>query len=276
MFCRSLRHGGEELLGEVRGPGVPVVPWTSGIAFLHPWANRLGEFGYGDVTLDPDSPDLYIEEHGVPLHGLRSAVAGWEVLDRSDTTLIAGRELSGVDAFPFDHRVEVAAELDGRLTLTTTVIAIGDRPVPIAFGHHPYLQLPGVPRAEWEITLPVGEHIVVDDRLVPTGEREPAGALDGPLGTRTFDDGYTLVADAGTFVLAGGGRRIEVAFERGYRYAQIFAPSISDVVCFEPMAAPADALRHSPSAVAPGESFSARFSVSVVRAPARRQQPGRT
>ena len=139
------------------------------------------------------------------------------MLERSDTTLVAGRELSGVDAFPFDHRVEVAAELDGRLTLTTTVTAIGDRPVPIAFGHHPYLQLPGVPRAEWEITLPVGEHIVVDDRLVPTGEREPAGDLDGPLGTRTFDDGYTLAADAGTFVLAGGGRRIEVAFERGYR-----------------------------------------------------------
>ena len=29
------------------------------------------------------------------------------------------------------------------------------------------------------------------------------------------------------------------------------------------MTAPADALRHSPGAVAPGESFSARFSVSV-------------
>ena len=30
------------------------------------------------------------------------------------------------------------------------------------------------------------------------------------------------------------------------------------------MTAPADALRHSPDAVAPGEAFSARFSVSVV------------
>ena len=29
------------------------------------------------------------------------------------------------------------------------------------------------------------------------------------------------------------------------------------------MTAPADALRHAPDAVAPGESFSARFSVSV-------------
>jgi galactose mutarotase-like enzyme len=275
MYCRSLRHGGEELLGEVRGPGIPVVPWTSGIAFLHPWANRLGEFGYGDVTLDPGSPDLYVLG-GVPLHGLRSAVAGWEVVEHSDTHAVAGREFMDVAAFPFDHRVEVAAELDGGLTLTTTVTATGSRAVPIAFGHHPYLRLPGVPRGEWEITLPVAEHVVVDERLVPTGEREPAGDLDGPLGTRTFDDGYTLVPDAGPFVLAGGGRRIEVAFERGYPCAQIFAPSISDVICFEPMTAPADALRHSPAAVAPGESFSARFSVSVSRAGARRSRTGRT
>ena len=64
-------------------------------------------------------------------------------------------------------------------------------------------------------------------------------------------------------MLQGGGRRIEVAFEHGYPYAQIYAPAIADVVCFEPMTAPADALRHSPGAVAPGETFSAAFSVSV-------------
>ena len=54
--------------------------------------------------------------------------------------------------------------------------------MPIAFGYHPFFQLPGVPRAEWEITLPVEEHIAVDERLIPTGERAPAGELDGPLG----------------------------------------------------------------------------------------------
>ena len=88
--------------------------------------------------------------------------------------------------------------------------------MPIAFGYHPFFQLPGVPRAEWEITLPVAERLLLDERLVPTGERAPAGDLDGPLGDRTFDDGFTLDAGAGPFVLAGGGRRIEVAFERGY------------------------------------------------------------
>lgn len=268
MFCRSLRHRGEELLGAVRGPGIPDVPWTSGIPLLHPWANRLGAFAYGAVTLDPASPDLYIEEHGLPLHGLRSAVTGWEVRERSETQLVAGRQLGGLDAFPFEHGIELCAQLsDSTLTLTTTVTATGTRPVPVAFGHHPYLRLPGVPRARWEISLPVAERIAVDERLIPTGSLEAAGDLDGLLGDRTFDDGFTVAPDAGPFVLAGGGRRIELAFERGYPYAQVFAPAIADVICFEPMTAPADALRHFPSAVAPGDSFSARFRMSVSSTP---------
>jgi galactose mutarotase-like enzyme len=109
----------------------------------------------------------------------------------------------------------------------------------------------------------VREHLLLDANQIPTGEREPAGSLDGPLGERTFDDGYTVDPGGVTFALAGGGRRIEVAFERGYGFAQVYAPAVEDVICFEPMTAPADALRHGPATVAPGETFSARFSVAI-------------
>ena len=63
-------------------------------------------------------------------------------------------------------------------------------------------------------------------------------------------------------MLKGGGPRVEVRVERGYDYAQVFAPAIADVICFEPMTAPAVALCAS---LAPGESFTASFSVSVMR-----------
>jgi galactose mutarotase-like enzyme len=268
MACHSLMHHGEELLGAVRGPDVPDVPWITGIPLLHPWANRLGGFGYAfdgeAIALSPGSPDIYVEEHGLPLHGLRPAVHDWTVVDASDTRLAAGREFAGIAEFPFDHRLEVVAELtEDALTLTTTLTA-GARPVPVSFGYHPFFQLPGVPREQWRIALPVGDRLLLDESMVPTGERVAAGDLDGPLGDRLFDDAFTLDELRGPFVLEGGGRRIEVAFEAGYPYAQIFAPGNADVICFEPMTAPADALRHSPPAVAPGESFSARFSVSVL------------
>ena len=38
-------------------------------------------------------------------------------------------------------------------------------------------------------------------------------------------------------------RRIEVRFDRGYPCGQVYAPADQDVVCFEPMTAPTDALR---------------------------------
>jgi galactose mutarotase-like enzyme len=263
MACHSLTHEGEELLAAVTGPDLPDVPWLTGIPLLHPWANRLGGFGYGDVDLT-GSRDIYIEEHGLPLHGLRSAVFGWSVLETGATRLVAAREFAAVPEFPFAHRLEVAATLtSAKLTLETTLRA-RTSPVPISFGYHPFFRLPDVPRARWEVAFPVADRLRLDENLVPTGEREPAGDLDGPLGARTFDDGFTLAPERGPFVLQGGGRRIEVAFEAGYPYAQVFAPAIADVICFEPMTAPANALRHAPGLVAPGEAFTARFSVSVL------------
>jgi galactose mutarotase-like enzyme len=244
-------------------PYVPDRPWARGIPLLHPWANRLGAFGYAfdGTTVELDPADLYLEEHGLPLHGLRAAVTGWTVTEQSTTRIAAAREVDH-RAFPFPHRVELTADLSPTtLTIATTVTA-GERPVPIAFGFHPFFQLPGVPRADWEITLPVADRIVVDEHLVPTGERAPAGDLDGPLGERTFDDGYT-VSGTGPFVLEGGGRRIALALEEGYGFAQVFAPKIADIVCFEPMTAPADALRHGPDSVPSGGTFTARFQITI-------------
>jgi aldose 1-epimerase len=267
MVVASLRDDGEELLGQRKGlDEYARTGSTMGIPLLHPWANRLGGFDYSfggrDAAIERDSPDVRLEEHGLPIHGLRGAVTGWSVVEAGDERSVSGLDYPGSPGFPFPHRIEVAVQLvDATLTLTTRLTA-RDVDVPVCFGYHPYLRLPGVARADWEIRAPVAEHLLLDDRKVPTGAREPAGSLDGPLGTRTFDDAYTF-AGGGPFSVAGGGRRIEVSFERGYPDAQVFAPDFDDVVCFEPMTAPADALRHGPAAVAAGEAFSARFSITV-------------
>ena len=128
----------------------------------------------------------------------------------------------------------------GRLTVTTSVAA-ATGPVPLAFGWHPWLSLPGVPRAEWELGLPAREAIALDDRGLPTGERAEAAAERAPLGDRVLDD-HARVAEDAVFALAGGGREIAVEWAGGYRYAQVFAPAELDVACLEPMMAPVAAL----------------------------------
>ena len=146
------------------------------------------------------------------------------------------------------------------LRVRTTVVPTSPAAVPVAFGFHPYLVLPGVPRASWRIELPVRCYLVTDERLIPAGPPERVEPYAGELGERTYDDGFDHLDTPAVFALDGGGRRIEVAFESGFPVAHVYAPGGSDVVCFEPMTAPANALVTGAYPVAP---YAATFSVRV-------------
>lgn len=279
MIGCSLRHAGEELLGQRGGLRRYVESGsTMGIPFLHPWANRLGrgafELAGREVDLELDGLPLKRDGNGLPMHGLLSAAAGWRVerhAELDDGGVLAASFDFGayprlLEAFPFPHRVGIEAKLAGaELTIAATVTPTGEVAVPIAFGFHPYLCLPGAPRTEWVLEAPVGERLLLDERQLPTGEREPAAIEPGPLGSRTYDDAFLAPAGGAPFALRGGGRRIELRMGEGYRFAQLYAPADTDAVAIEPMTAPTDALVTGAdlTAVGPGESFGASFAIRV-------------
>jgi aldose 1-epimerase len=276
MVCASLRHDGEELLGQRSGlQAYAEKGSTFGIPLLHPWANRLEAWELEvlgrPVRLD-GSPFVRADEHGLPIHGMLAASPRWTVLEQTTERLRADFEFDGpalLAAFPFPHRLELDVRLgpdalETRATLTPT----GDAAVPLAFGFHPYLRIPGVARADWEIGLPVRRHLLLDDRGLPTGDTEDVEPYAGPLGDLTFDDGYDRLDTGEPFWVAGGGRRLEVVFVAGYPVAQVFAPPGQELICFEPMAAPTNALADGTMpTVSPGERVEADFAVRVVRQP---------
>lgn len=279
MIGCSLRHGGEELLGQRGGLRRYVESGsTMGIPFLHPWANRLGrgafEVAGQEVDLELGGLPLKRDERGLPMHGLLSAAPGWKVerhveLDDGGV-LVASFDFGAypllLEAFPFPHRVQIEARLDGaELTIGTTVTPTGEAAVPVAFGFHPYLRLPGVPRAKWVLEAPVGERLLLDERHLPTGEREPAEIAPGPLGSRTYDDAFLAPAGGAPFALRGGGRRIELRMGAGYPFTQVYAPADTDAVAIEPMTAPTNALVTGAdlTTVGPGESFGASYAIRV-------------
>ena len=55
-----------------------------------------------------------------------------------------------------------------------------DTPVPLCYGYHPYLTVPGVPREEWVLQTPAMRRLPTDDRGIPTGERRRARAAKRP------------------------------------------------------------------------------------------------
>jgi galactose mutarotase-like enzyme len=274
MVGCSLRHQGAELLGLRAGLDAYVgAGKTFGIPLLYPWANRLGAWSYAvagrEVALDRNSPLLRADEHGLPIHGALAASPLWEVRDAGPSRLEAVLEFAAhpelLAVFPFPHRLELAVELEaGRLTMTTTVAAGPDGPVPLSFGFHPYLAPPGAARADWRVELPDRTHLALDARGLPTGATQEQPAEAFALRERTFDDLFALPGPA-RFSVAAGGRRITVEMVSGYPYAQVFAPSNQAVICFEPMTAPVDALRSHEGLrmVSAGQAAQATFVIAV-------------
>jgi aldose 1-epimerase len=278
MIGCSLTHRGEELLVQRGGLGA----WRGtgksfGLPLLHPWANRLRDWRYAAagraVTIDPARGVVRADEHGLPIHGALAAAEDWDVVDAGadgsaawlSASLDYGRRDDRLAVFPFRHRLELELRLEGdALTITTAVVPTGGNDVPLAFGWPPWLCLPGVPRAEWELVLPDRVAVALDDRNLPTGERAPAAPERAPLGDRVLDDHFAVAEDA-CFALAGGGREISVEWAGGYRHAQVFAPSGLDVACLEPMMAPVAALSTGEDLelAQPGERAGATFRVRV-------------
>jgi aldose 1-epimerase len=229
MLVAALRHRGEDILAERPDP------WT-GCPLLHPWANRLSAGRFVLRGREVDASGARRDENGVLLHGLPSARRGW-VVEQADGACIRARRVWDDVAFPFAHELVVEHRLTAAGLQTTTQVT-GDAPV--AFGWHPFLRLPGALREEWRVTLGSRLRTPLDDRLLPAGPAEPWAPPPFELADGHFDASLTQVE--GPFVLEGGGRRVEVEFLEGAPHAQFFAPRPEPVACFEPMAAPVDAL----------------------------------
>jgi galactose mutarotase-like enzyme len=274
MLGASLRHRNVEILRRIEDLAAAAARGsTAGIPLLHPWANRLAGSQYRvagrDVNLDPSSPLLHLDEHGLPMHGVPWSLLAWEVTAATSDALTAQLAWTSSDLlaiFPFRHRLEITATLSpDELLLETTLSASPDGPVPVSFGFHPYFGLAELPRAEWRLELPAMRRLVLDPRGIPTGEEVAFDGFDAQLGETSFDDCFALFGGSQSLILAGAGRRICVEFLSGYRYAQVFAPKGKDYVALEPMTAPTNALTSGRGLhlVEAGSEFRSAFRIGI-------------
>ena len=274
MIGISLRHKGVEFLRRIDDLKTYAAKnQTAGIPFLFPWANRLAGFQYEvedrGVTLSPHSPVLRYDANGLPMHGLMWPNLSWSIGEAAENRLTASYDWShprGLVIFPYPCRLTMTATVEpASLTIETALAATSDISVPVSFGFHPYLGLPGVPRQDWRVTLPRMRHLTLDARMIPTGASEPFPGLDTALGDRDFDDGFALLDDNATLSVAAGDHKISVELLDGFPYTQVYAPHDKEFLAFEPMTAPTNALISGEGLrlVTPGESFAAKFRFRV-------------
>jgi len=274
MLCTSLTFGDDEYVAWPRTIEEFRAGRATAIPLVHPWANRLAGETYRAGGEDVSLAGLTLprDPHGLPLHGNLFGV-DFEVQHANDTRVVAtldyGAYPDKLRAFPFPHRVEIDARLHPKrgLNIVTRVDPTADRAVPISFGWHPFLQLPNVPRAEWELRWPACQHVEVDERVIPTGARTDQPVEHAPIGDRTFDDHYALGSDRTFSIAAGAGRArrtLTLLFDPWFPYAQLFVPPGEQIVAIEPMTAEIDALgRGTAPIVQPGHRFQAAFMLAV-------------
>ena len=279
MLCSSLRHRGQELLAQNAGVAAYAQSGkTMGIPLLYPWANRLAGFDYGVdgrlLSVPHDLSRVRLDAAGLPIHGVIGGRLAWEqgaAPDSGGSSLSASLDWGGLApelfaVFPFRHELHYRVRLHGGcLEAELTVDACGGDPVPVSFGLHPYLSLPGSARESWLVELPAMRALELDAQQIPTGSTQALAAQRFQLRQRQFDDGFDGVGQQARFSVADASRRIALTLLDGYPCAQVFAPAGSQFICFEPMTAPANALRSGNGlrVLAPGERFHARFSVAV-------------
>ena len=173
-----------------------------------------------------------------------------------------------MEVFPFAHKLQVQWTLDsGGLEVRTSVTA-GSARVPVSFGWHPYLVLPGVSRDDIMLHLPDVVSVALDEGGLPLKEAEssPAGGSCA-LRNKEWDDCYSGIKNGDEVVMSGLGKGLRMIFNEGWRHMQIYSPAGADYVCIEPMTALTAALSDEDPAlpvVDPGCTFVGTFRISPI------------
>ncbi len=266
---RSLRLGDAEFI------------WTAergrldGIPLLAPWANRIDGLEYfanrRKYRLNPALENLRFDLNQLPIHGLVLFTDRWKVIAQDQQSVTSRLEFwkspDWMAQFPFAHAIEMTHRFEnGALNIETAIENLSEDPLPVAIGFHPFFKLGTLPRDEWRVHIAARRHVLLSEKLIPTGVTEPLGfANPFPLRGRALDAVFDeLTGDA--FVIEGPRQRLEVRFGPKYPVAIVYAPAGHPFVGIEPMSALTNAfnldhagipanLQH----VAPGETWRESF-----------------
>ena len=249
-------------------------------ATLIPWPNRLAD---GRYTFDGEEYALPLTDpaHGNAIHGLLRW-RNWNVLEQDPGAVVVGLRLHPLPGWPYPLDVELRYSLgDGGLTVETHVVNIGERPCPLAVGHHPYLS-PGPGTVDQAILeFEARTVILTDQRMLPAGREPIAGtSLDFARGRvigdlmldSAFEDLARDPSGCTRIRLTGSDQRtVELWADGSYPLVQLFSGDTlaperrRHGLAVEPMTAPANALATGERLLRlePGQAFSGSWGLRL-------------
>lgn len=246
-------------------------------ALLSPWPNRIKD---GLYKFRDENYQLAINEkpRNHAIHGLvynRPFRIEQLDLEAESAKVSLNYTYSGDNPgypFPFTQKISFQLGKD-YLKISIKVINQHQGLIPIGFGWHPYFNFQ-VPVDELTLQLPDVQEVLVDDRMIPTGEMIDFTDCSTPLliGNRFLDGCFKLQNPPPKVSTRIGcpakGIDLEIWQETGadkYDYVQVFTPKTRDSIAVEPMTCAINAFnnRQGLNLLKPGEEMEAEFGLKV-------------
>lgn len=176
-------------------------------------------------------------------------------------------------AYPFPHTFSVTFRMEelNRFDMEMRFLNEGVAEIPVGFGWHPYFQL-SEKVDDLNLTLPLCEWIAFDERMLPTGDRQPYDefARPTPLGDVSLDDCFAMPKEEGKIFVTLQGERGTLNYwqETGldkFNFLQLFIPKSRKSIGVEPMTCITDGFNSGEGLIvlAPGEVAQARAGVTL-------------
>jgi len=240
--------------------------WNKNI-ILFPFPNRLKDGTYdveGESFQFPlNEPATQTALHGL---GMNLPFEVEETPDAHELRLVYESE-GGNSAYPFAYRMVLSYFLrPGHFEMKLAVTNLDDRAIPVGLGWHPYFKAD--PVEEVKLKTPVLKKILVDDRMLPTGEEEEFAAFPQlmRLGDMSFDNAFEAEKDAAPIELKTADYHLAISqqIEKGQRnYFQIFTPPYRTAIAVEPVTCNINAFENGDGLVTLSKGESTVFSCRV-------------
>lgn len=247
---------------------------------LMPWPNRLRD---GQYSFQGTEHQLALSEpeHHNAIHGLvRWAL--WRLVEQEESRVTVGHWLHPQQGWAGHLEIRVTYTLaDDGLTVDTTVTNTGTSSAPFGYGAHPYLAIGETPLDSVQLQVPARTELLVDDRLIPCGQRpveEGEHDFRSPraVASADIDAGFTDLErdDDGRWrvVLSGldAAPPVSLWADEAFGYTQVFTQLAAEAggnglrgIAVEPMSCPADAFNSGAGLVVlePGDSWRGAWGV---------------
>lgn len=200
---------------------------------LLPWPNRIdrGRYTFQGETyrLEINEPDL-----DTAIHGL-TRTEPWALTRHDADRAVLSYRLKGAPGYPGDveFSLDYALSAEDGLSVAITATNRGDGPAPYGNGTHDFLTVGGT-LDDAILSMPVSDHLPVDERLIPSGDPLPVEGTDYDFrGGRRIDGTVLDTAFTGVcerdpdgrlwVTLTRGGAGVALWADETYRWLQVFS-----------------------------------------------------